>query len=217
MDQKIIYIGSKKEYLDVEKKKSKDPDKYKKFEIVYDFNKIRKEVRNEMTDQNDDEKRFNKEEKKVNKYLEDHKSENLTYRQAVLATLDKSESFPDREKFTERELREKGEEEKKEELEKYNEAQGKQIKRIDDYILKHPGVSFRDATLAVPALTPEEEKVEEMTRMYTLLQDIMTNLATVGKSEVVKAEDKTRLSQASDMVGEVVKSLREALEVPKEE
>jgi len=39
----------------------------------------------------------------------------------------------------------------------------------------------------------------------------MHNLAIVEKSEVVKAEDRTLLSQASDIVGEVVKSLREML------
>jgi len=40
---------------------------------------------------------LSEEEKKVEKYLEDHKSENLTYRQAVLACLDKSEPEPKKE------------------------------------------------------------------------------------------------------------------------
>lgn len=169
--------------------------------------KIRKEVINVS---NNDEKRFSKEEKIVEEYIEKHPG--TSYRKAVLICLDKTESHLEREKFTERELREKNEEEREENLEKYNKEQAKQVKRIDEYIEKHPGISYRDAVLAVPALTPEEEKSQEMVRMYTLVGDIMQNLATVVKSEVVKAEDRTKLNQASDIVGEVVKSLREMLD-----
>lgn len=88
MDQKIIFIGSIREYLELDKKKTKNPDKYKKFEIVYDFTKIRKEVRN-MTDQTNDEKRFSKEEKIVEEYLESHPK--VEYREAVLTVLNKGE------------------------------------------------------------------------------------------------------------------------------
>ncbi|GAI32635.1 unnamed protein product, partial [marine sediment metagenome] len=181
-----------------------NPDKFKKIEIIYDMTKLRKEVRSEMTDQE------TKEEKKVDAYIEKHPG--VTYRQAVLACLDKTESHPEREKFTERELREKDEEEREEKLKKYNKEQDKQLKRIDEYQEKHPGISFRDAALAVPALTPEEEKEEDLTRMYGLVGNIMQNLITVEKSEGVKAEDKTKLSQALDIVEEVQKSLREMLE-----
>jgi len=84
----VVYIGSIREYLELDKKKAKDPDKYKRFEIIYDMNKIRKE-RNEMTDQKNNEKKFSAEELKVDAYLSSHKG--ISYREAVLACLDKSE------------------------------------------------------------------------------------------------------------------------------
>jgi len=84
----IIYIGSIEEYLKLDKNKTKDPDKYKKFEIVVDINKLRKEV-NKMTDQNDDEKRFSAEELKVDSYIKSHPG--VDYRTAVLNSLDASE------------------------------------------------------------------------------------------------------------------------------
>jgi len=209
MNQKIVFIGTIEEYLEWDKKKTKNPDKYKSFEIIVDIDKLKKE--REVKKMTTDNERFSAEEAKVEKYLQDHKGENLTYRQAVIACLDKTESYPEREKFTERELREKDEEEEEEKLEEYKKKQDKQLKRIEEYIEKHPGTDFRTAALAVPALTPEEEKSQELVRMHTLVSDIMHNLAIVGKAEVVKAEDRTLLSQASDIVGEVVKSLREAL------
>ncbi|MBA7631524.1 hypothetical protein ES703_39056 [subsurface metagenome] len=85
----VIYIGSLEEYLELDKKKTKDPDKYKKIEIVYDLSKIRKEVIN-MTDQErNDKKKFTAEELKVDSYMSSHKG--VSYREAVLACLDKSE------------------------------------------------------------------------------------------------------------------------------
>jgi len=87
----VIYIGSIREYLELDKNKAKDPDKYKRIEIIYDLTKIRKEVRNKMTDQKNDEKRFTKEEAKVNAYMAEHKE--VTYREACLAVLDSSEGL----------------------------------------------------------------------------------------------------------------------------
>lgn len=86
MNQKIIYIGSIREYLELDKKKTKNPDKYKSFEIIYDLNKIRKEVRNMS---NGDKKKFTKEEAKVNTYMAEHP--NVSYRDACLAVLKSSE------------------------------------------------------------------------------------------------------------------------------
>lgn len=91
MDQKIVYIGSIREYLEWDKKKTKNPEKFKKFEIIYDLNKMRKEVKNEMTDQSKDEERFTKEEAKVNAYISEHPS--VSYREACLAVLDSSEGL----------------------------------------------------------------------------------------------------------------------------
>jgi len=96
----VIYIGSIRGYLELDKKRAKDPDKYKRFEIIYDLNKIRKEVKNEMIDKNNEEKRFTKEEAKVNTYMAEHK--NVSYREACLAVLDSSEGLGEsEEKFTE--------------------------------------------------------------------------------------------------------------------
>jgi len=86
----VIYIGSIREYLELDKKKTKNPEKYKRIEIVYNLNQIKKEVRN-MTDQSNDEKRFTKEEAKVNAYMAEHKE--VTYREACLAVLDSSEGL----------------------------------------------------------------------------------------------------------------------------
>jgi len=86
----VIYIGSIREYLELSEKKTKDPGKFRKIEIVYDLNKIRKE-RNEMTDKSNDEKRFTKEEARVNTYLAEHKG--VSYREACLAVLDSSEGL----------------------------------------------------------------------------------------------------------------------------
>ena len=78
---KIIYIGSIQEYLELEEKKNKNLDKYKSIEIIYDLNKIRKEVKNKMIDQ---EKKFTKAEAKINIYMKEHPG--ATYREAVLGS-----------------------------------------------------------------------------------------------------------------------------------
>jgi len=46
MDQRIIYIGSIREYLDIEKKKARNPKKYKSIAIIVDIKKLRKERNN---------------------------------------------------------------------------------------------------------------------------------------------------------------------------
>jgi len=43
MDQKIVYIGSIREYLKLEKKKFKNPKKYESITIIVDIKKLRKE------------------------------------------------------------------------------------------------------------------------------------------------------------------------------
>ena len=43
MDQKIIYIGSIREYLELDKKKTKDPKKYESITIIVDMKKLKKE------------------------------------------------------------------------------------------------------------------------------------------------------------------------------
>ena len=46
MNQEIIYIGSIKKYLDIEKKKARNPKKYESITIIVDIKKLRKERRN---------------------------------------------------------------------------------------------------------------------------------------------------------------------------
>ena len=143
----VIYIGSIQGYLELDKKKTKDPDKYKRFEIIYDINKLRKEVRN-MTDQSNDEKRFSKEEKIVEEYIEKHPG--VSYREAVLASLDKTEETK-KEEFSEEEK-------------KYIEKQEGDLKKVEEYLESHPKVEYREAIKIVlnkDELNENEKKVEE--------------------------------------------------------
>lgn len=147
MDQ-TIFIGSIREYLELDKKKNRNPDKYKKIEIIYDIDNFRKE-RGNMTDQNKDEKRFNEEEKKVNAYIEKHPK--ISYREAVLACLDKTEKPVE-------------DQEKKEKYEAYIQKQKEDTEKVEEYIEKHPGTEYREAVLTVlgkDELTENEKKVEE--------------------------------------------------------
>ncbi len=48
MDQKTIYIKSIRGYLDIEKKKAKNPKKYESITIFVDTKKLRKERNNEI-------------------------------------------------------------------------------------------------------------------------------------------------------------------------
>ncbi len=48
MGQKIIYIRSIREYLDIEKKKARNPKKYESITISVDIKKLRKERNNEI-------------------------------------------------------------------------------------------------------------------------------------------------------------------------
>ena len=46
MDQKVIFIGSIREYLEIEKKKFKNPKKYESITIIVDIKKLKKERSN---------------------------------------------------------------------------------------------------------------------------------------------------------------------------
>jgi len=126
---------------------------YKDIDIekIIDFiNNLKEKGVKKMTDQTNDEKKFSAEEKKVAKYLELHKSENLTYREAVLACLDRSEP----------ELKKEFTEEEKENIQKEKEN----IEKIEKYISENPEVEYRTAVLTVLGrgeLTENEKSVEE--------------------------------------------------------
>jgi len=83
-----------------------------------------------------DEEKFTAEEIKVNKFLEDHKGENISYREAVLACLDRSEKPEESQ-------------ERKEEFAAYAEEQRKDLLAVDEYLEKHPSCSYRNAVKIV--------------------------------------------------------------------
>jgi len=141
--------------------------------IIESINKL-KGVKTEMTDQNNDEKRFSEEEKKVEKYLEDHKGENLTYRDAVLACLDRSEPKP-KKVFTEEEIKKR---ENLKAVENYLDANPRatyseackvlfkgekptlEEKLIEEYMGKNPGSDYKTAVIESLSLLPVIKKRE---------------------------------------------------------
>ena len=113
---------------------------------IIDFINKSKGEKTKMTEQTNDEKRFSEEEKKVEKYLEDHKSENLTYRDAVVACLDRTEPKPKKE-FTKEEI-----------------TKRENLKAVENYILARPGATYKEAVRVVlrgEELTLEEKLIEE--------------------------------------------------------
>lgn len=116
-------------------------------EAIIDFIKKLKGAKKMSNDkEKKDEERYSQEEIKVNKYLEDHKSENLTYRDAVIAVLDRSEPEIKKE-FTAEEKKQK-----------------EDLKKVEEYILANPRSSYKDAVrvaLNKEELTLEEKLVEE--------------------------------------------------------
>ena len=118
-------------------------------EAIIDFIKKLKGVKKMTNEKTDDEKRFTAEEKKVEKYLEDHKSENLTYRDAVLAVLDRSEPEPKKE-FTAEYIKKR-----------------ENLKAVENYLSANPRSSYKDAVKVIlrgEELTLEEKLIEEYMR-----------------------------------------------------
>ena len=205
----VIYIGSLEGYLELDKKKTKDPDKYRKIEIVYDLNKIRKEVNKMSNDQEkDDLKRFTEEEKKVSAFLE--KNPKMSYREAALTVLDRSEPETKKE-FTEEEKR-------------YIQEEKENLEKVEEYIEKCRSqgieISYREAALKVLDSSEPEgtaEKFSEITdqeiiNMHTTINDIIYSLGKAEKSAVFKTEDKSKINQALDLITEVKESLQKLID-----
>jgi len=115
--------------------------------IIESINKL-KGVKTKMNDKTNDEKRFSKEEKIVEKYQESHPG--VSYRDAVLASLDKTEETK-KEEFTEEEKQ-------------YIEKQEGDLKKVEEYLESHPKTEYREAVKIVlnkDELTENEKKVEE--------------------------------------------------------
>lgn len=221
----VIYIGSIREYLELDKNKAKDPDKYKRIEIIYDLNKIRKEVRNVS---NNDDERFSKEEKIVKEYIEKHPG--ISYREAVLVSLDKTEETK-KEEFTEEKkqyIEKQKEDEKKVEeyIEKHPETEYREAvkivlnknelnsneKIVEEYIEKHPGVSYREAVLASLSESEGSAEDQEIINMHTTINDIIYSLSKAEKSAIFKTEDRSKLEQALGLVAEVKESLQKLID-----
>ena len=107
-------------------------------EAIIDFIK-KKGVKKMSNEKNDDEKRFSKEEKIVEKYQESHPG--VSYRDSVLACLDRTEPVVKKE-FTEEQKKEK-----------------EDSKAVENYIKDHPGTSYKNAIRIV--LNKEEMSLEE--------------------------------------------------------
>ena len=112
-------------------------------EIIKSINKL-KEVETKMTEKTDDEKRFSKEEKIVEKYQESHPG--VSYRDAVLASLDRTEPLikkePTEEEITKRE----------------------NLKAVENYISANPRSTWKEAVRVIlrgEELTLEERLIDE--------------------------------------------------------
>jgi len=115
---------------------------------IIDFINKLKGGKNEMTDQTNDEKRYSEEVLKVNAFLE--KNPKISYREAVLACLDRSEPET-KEEFTEEEKQ-------------FIEKQKEDVKKVEEYLEEHPKVEYREAVKIVlnrDELNENEKKVEE--------------------------------------------------------
>jgi hypothetical protein len=113
--------------------------------IIEFINKL-KGVKREMTDQTNDEKRFSEEEKKVQEFMAKPENKGVSYRDAVLKVLDRTEPKPKKE-FTEEEIKKR-----------------ENLKAIENYLSANPRSTYKDAVKVVlrgEELTLEEKLIEE--------------------------------------------------------
>ena len=137
-------------------------------EAIIDFIKLKgvKKMSNEKTD---DEKRFSKEEVKVNTYMAEHKG--VSYREAVLAVLDRSEPEEPK-KFTEEEIKKR-----------------ENLKAIENYLSANPRSTYKDAVKVVlrgEELTLEEKLIEEYMEKNpgsTYKEAVIESLSLLKKEE----------------------------------
>jgi len=141
--------------------------------IIEFINKLKGE-KTKMTDQNNDEKRFSEEEKKVQEFMAKPENKGVSYRDAVLKVLDRTEQKPKKE-FTAEEIK------KRENLKAvenyisanpratYKEAvkvilRGEELtleeKLIEEYMEKNPGSTYKEAVIESLSLLKKEEKEE---------------------------------------------------------
>ena len=164
-EHKLINLSAKdaKRILEIADQENID------IEAIIDFIKKLKVVKKMSNEKTDDEKRFTEEEKKVQKFMESHPK--ISYRDAVLEVLDRTEPEPKKE-FTEEEIK------KRENLKAvenylsanpratYKEAvkvvlRGEELtleeKLVEEYLEKNPGSSYKDAVIESLSLLKKEE------------------------------------------------------------
>jgi hypothetical protein len=144
----------------------KDIDIEKIIEFINKLKGGKEKMSNEKTD---DEKRFSKEEVKVNTYMAEHKG--VSYREAVLAVLDRSEPEEPK-KFTEEEIKKR-----------------ENLKAIENYLSANPRSSYKDAVKVVlrgEELTLEEKLIEEYMEKNpgsTYKEAVIESLSLLKKEE----------------------------------
>ena len=119
-------------------------------EAIIDFIKKLKGVKKMSNEKTNDEKRFTEEEKKVQEFMAKPINKGVSYRQAVLTVLDKSEPETKKE-FTEEEKQ-------------FIEKQEGDLKKVEEYLDSHPKTEYREAVKIVlnkDELNENEKKVEE--------------------------------------------------------
>ncbi|MBA7523395.1 hypothetical protein ES705_15522 [subsurface metagenome] len=119
-------------------------------EAIIDFIKKLKGVKKMSNEKTNDEKRFTEEEKKVQEFMAKPINKGVSYRQAVLTVLDKSEPEVKKE-FTEEEKQ-------------FIEKQEGDFKKVEEYLESHPKTEYREAVKIVlnkDELNENEKKVEE--------------------------------------------------------
>lgn len=138
-------------------------------EAIIDFIKKLKEVKKEMTDQSNDEKRFTEEEKKVQEFMKSNPK--ISYRDAVLKVLDRTEPEPKKE-FTADEIRKR-----------------ENLKAVENYILANPRATYKDAVKVIlrgEELTLEEKLIEEYILAHpgsTYKEAVLESLSLLKKEE----------------------------------
>ena len=140
-------------------------DRDKKFEIIYEKNKIRKEVKKMSNEETNNEKLFSEEEKKVQEYMARPENKNVSYREAVLKVLDRTEPEP-KKVFTEEEIKKR-----------------ENLKAIENYISANPRATYREAVRVIL-------KGEELTLEEKLIQEYLSaNPGSTYKEAVIESLD----------------------------
>jgi hypothetical protein len=130
--------------------------------IIEFINKLKGE-KIKMTEKTNDEKRFSEEEKKVQEFMAKPENKGVSYRDAVLKVLDRSEPKPKKE-FTEEEIKKR-----------------ENLKAVENYLSANPRATYKEAVKVV--LRGEESTLEEK-----LVEEYMEkNPGSTYKDAVIEA------------------------------